>query len=136
MHWTSSTTLEVSGHVTKSGLHDIKSNNEDIYKYGITTCSSHGPLVGYTEDVPWYAPCAESGVYVETDLAAQDGDSGAPIYQKWVDDEGCEWASMIAVLKGGNTEETDNIFGAVAYRITDNNIVFGDNYSGPCSGVT
>lgn len=127
VNWTSSDQIQVSGSVTKSGLHVMKSNEETMYKYGARSCRSSGVVEGYTEDISWDG-CVEDGVFVEVTACTQGGDSGSPYYKTWTDDN-CifdEGASIIGVHKGGSS------YGAAAYRITEENIEFGTAWKKQC----
>lgn len=134
VHWTDVSTRQVSGHATKEALHEFKSQDETVWKYGATTCNRDGLIKGYTEDVPW-DDCVEDGVFVRTTNLAENGDSGAPIYRTWEDSEGCKWATMISLLKG-SPDWTSDVWSGAAYRIAENNIEFGASWSGTCGGIS
>lgn len=127
VHWTDVSTIQVSGHATKSALHDIKSQDKIIWKYGATTCNRDGLIKCYTEDAPW-DDCVEDGIFVKSTNYAEDGDSGGPIYRTWEDSEGCEWASMISHVKGSPDSSSD-LWSTAAYRVAQDNIEFGASWS-------
>lgn len=127
VHWTDVSTIQVSGHATKESLHEIKSQDETVWKYGATTCNRDGLIKGYTENAPW-DDCVEDGIFVRSTNYAEDGDSGGPIYRTWKDAEGCEWATMISHVKGSPESKSD-LWSTAAYRVAQDNIEFGASWS-------
>lgn len=92
---------ELSGHVTKNGLLDLKSTGETVYKEGRTTCGTSGVVEKIDHSV---TNCNNTGndKYVKVSTPTEPGDSGSPHFRTYFYN-GCSYIAIIAPHYGGES---------------------------------
>ncbi|WP_254769336.1 hypothetical protein [Salinilacihabitans rarus] len=126
----SSDTRRISGHTTEDGYEYKKGDIAE--RYGARTCHDSGTL----GDIITGGHCAAGPDWFEvTNMGSKNGDSGSPIYEIWTDRKGCEWASIIGIVLGVNSD--DDVVGCTAYEVANQeNVEFGYTFESTCGGIT
>ncbi|WP_135824998.1 chymotrypsin family serine protease [Halorussus ruber] len=110
---------KLAGHVTKSGLHDLKDGT--VYQQGWRTCETSGSIdeIDITSGI-----CdVTDDHYVKTTTNTEAGDSGGPHFHRYTY-SGCEHLAIVAPHHGGEA------IGCAAYHLNDiYGIQFDPNYS-------
>jgi hypothetical protein len=116
------TFIDVTGYVTRSGLKDLKSTDQTVYKNGITSCETSGVVEELDvnnrmcQDTSYESVSYE---YAKTSTPTDPGDSGSPHYKEFTFN-GETKASIIMPHYGGES------VGCPAYRINEvHGIQFG-----------
>lgn len=108
------TELGVRGHITESGVADIMSTGEAVYKTGRTTCTTSGEVDEmYVTD----GLCdATNDNFVHATMQTNGGDSGSPYYvMRWDGDFNQYYAEMVVSSHKGYESQ-----GIAAYEVTSN----------------
>lgn len=126
----SSDTRRISGHTTEDGYEYKK--GDLVERYGARTCHDSGTL----GSIGTGGHCAAGPDWFEVkNMSSKNGDSGSPIYDVWTDSQGCEWASIVGIVLGVNSN--DNVVGCAAYEVANQeDVEFGYTFESPCGGIT
>lgn len=100
----------LAGHVTKSGLQDLKDNKTTVYHQGWRTCETSGVVEAIDQPDD---PCGLTHeVFVKLSTCTMSGDSGGPHFHQY-ESGGCYYNAIIAPHRGGDS------IGCAAYHIHD-----------------
>jgi hypothetical protein len=107
-----------SGVVSDSGLHDLKSNDTEVYQMGITTCETGWEVEKLYKS---WTPCDFSGSYYvglkPLDKQLEGGDSGGPFFH-YTTLNGEAYNAMIAPTYA-TTSDPERGWGYAAWKIED-----------------
>lgn len=112
--------IPIWGYVTENGIDLLRSNNEQIEKYGSNTCHQLGEITS----VSTLNQCGEAEQWIMGEFGnTGSGDSGGPHFHHIQDTQG-EYISIVGVHKAGDGEM--NTRASPAWRLADEyNIWFG-----------
>jgi len=104
---------QVTGYVTRSGLKDLKSTGETVYKNGIASCETTGQVLEIEVTNRVCEGTSSESVsykYAKTSTRTESGDSGSPHYKEFYFNQDSK-AAIIMPHFGGDS------IGCAAYRI-------------------
>lgn len=95
---------DVEGHVTESGVYDLKSSGKEIRHSGTKSCETSGPLVEMYNSGGLRCTSINGHNYIKADLCTEGGDSGGVYYDTRYSSILGDYHAVIAVHHGGESK--------------------------------
>jgi hypothetical protein len=130
---------KVDGRVTESGLRDLMSNNDTVYRQGIASGTQSGTITEINQDRDNDVPGLKTDQVV-LDMYVVRGDSGGPIYHQY-SFNGCTYNAIVGIQSSAADpsgvyencgDNFDTSYGGQAYSIHDSHSIDFDPRSDAC----